>query len=193
MRNLTDAELAEAELDLRKLRDPAWGGFNLLYGDGYYAKGLENKWGVSLEELGRSIETIKAVKSGEVHAEPVEFANCPAENCVICNKPTRTWLNPHIPMCKDCASKGALKAEQDKAAKEVIDGVLIDEAKKGLKDKTIRCQEADMFLSREKYVPCGRPGHAVVWSDRDNRPYVMCEMCADHAVRNRGMRLIATV
>ena len=40
-----------------------------------------------------------------VHHEPMRFAKCPAENCVICRKPTRTWLTPHAPLCSVCATE----------------------------------------------------------------------------------------
>ena len=42
----------------------------------------------------------------KVHLEPAEFAKCPAEDCVVCRKPTRTWLTPHIPLCACCAAEG---------------------------------------------------------------------------------------
>lgn len=51
-----------------------------------------------------------------------------------------------------------------------------------------RCEEASP-LSREVYIPCNAPATRRIWSARDRRVYRMCEPCADHAVRNRGMRL----
>jgi hypothetical protein len=48
------------------------------------------------------------------------------------------------------------------------------------------CAEASM-LSREHYIPCNRPAKFVVaWTGRSDPPVRMCEMCADHNVRNRG-------
>lgn len=150
-----------------------------------------------LKDLGHIMS--EAAKKLTVHREPVEFGHCEAEDCVLCGKKTRTWLDVHTPLCRECSVKPdsgerlALKEAQDKAAKEVIDKVLMDEAKRSLASKVSKCQEADMFLSVSRYVPCGNPGHSVVWSDRDNRPYIMCEACADHAVRSRGMKLISSM
>jgi hypothetical protein len=52
------------------------------------------------------------------------------------------------------------------------------------------CEEASR-LSREKYIPCGLPASSLIWSGKDKRAYAMCECCADHSVRNRGMVEIA--
>ena len=43
------------------------------------------------------------LKSIVVHLEPEEFRNWPSESCVECRTPTRYWVTPHIPLCKDCA------------------------------------------------------------------------------------------
>ena len=55
-----------------------------------------------------------------------------------------------------------------------------------------RCQEASM-LSRGSYIPCFAPAVAIVYHDRDRRGYYMCAPCADHNVRNRGGKLIASI
>ena len=55
----------------------------------------------------------------------------------------------------------------------------------------LACQEASI-LSRETFIPCGAPGAAVVWLERDKRAYVMCAPCAWHNVKNRGGRLLMT-
>jgi hypothetical protein len=48
------------------------------------------------------------------------------------------------------------------------------------------CAEAST-LSRERYIPCNRPAKWVVgWTGRSEVPIRMCEMCADHNVKNRG-------
>lgn len=40
-----------------------------------------------------------------VHQEPAEFRHMEAESCVDCSTPTRTWLDPHAPLCESCAKK----------------------------------------------------------------------------------------
>lgn len=52
-----------------------------------------------------------------------------------------------------------------------------------------KCQEASI-LSGSYYIACGRPAKAIVRHDKDRRSYYMCEMCADHNVRNRGGKLM---
>jgi len=52
-----------------------------------------------------------------------------------------------------------------------------------------RCQEASLsgMVINDEPVPCGRPGAMVIWHNNDGRNvYVMCEMCGDHNIRNRG-------
>lgn len=49
------------------------------------------------------------------------------------------------------------------------------------------CEEAST-LSRETYIPCNAPADVVVYSEKDGREYRMCIPCANHNVRNRGMR-----
>jgi hypothetical protein len=51
------------------------------------------------------------------------------------------------------------------------------------------CQEASMY-STNKYIPCGVPATTIVFHDRDNRGYFMCDGCADHNCRNRGGKLV---
>lgn len=52
------------------------------------------------------------------------------------------------------------------------------------------CQDASP-LSTTHYIPCGKPGAYVIQHSRANEPpYVMCAMCADRNVKNRGARLI---
>lgn len=53
-----------------------------------------------------------------------------------------------------------------------------------------KCQEASA-LSRQYYIPCGQPAAFYV-KTRDPMPYAMCEACADHNVRNRGAKIVAT-
>lgn len=48
-----------------------------------------------------------------------------------------------------------------------------------------RCEEASI-LSKETYIPCGRPAVGLVWHQKDGRAYRMCDACLDHNVRNRG-------
>ena len=56
-RKLTKKNAKEAKEDLRKLSDPGYGGYNLLYGDGYYAMSLESKWG-DLQELDAKLKAM---------------------------------------------------------------------------------------------------------------------------------------
>jgi len=47
---------------------------------------------------------MKTKKKGRiVHHEPAEFKRDVAENCSECGTPTRFWLDPHTPLCKECA------------------------------------------------------------------------------------------
>jgi len=39
----------------------------------------------------------------EVHLEPEGLY--PIEKCVDCHKPSRYWVDPHTPLCKECAAK----------------------------------------------------------------------------------------
>lgn len=55
-----------------------------------------------------------------------------------------------------------------------------------------KCEEANMFgvmmPSDDGPVPapCGKPATKFIWHGRRERPYYMCDGCADHNVRNRG-------
>jgi hypothetical protein len=40
----------------------------------------------------------------QIHLEPAEFKNWPAENCSVCKQPTRFWKDPHTPLCESCAA-----------------------------------------------------------------------------------------
>ena len=55
-----------------------------------------------------------------------------------------------------------------------------------LKAKPDCCEEASP-MSRNFYIPCNRPASSLVYSPQDKATYRMCEMCADHSVRNRRM------
>jgi len=55
-----------------------------------------------------------------------------------------------------------------------------------LKAKDHCCEEASLS-SHSFYIPCNRPAtHIVGWIGRSDAPIRMCEMCADHNVKNRG-------
>lgn len=41
----------------------------------------------------------------KVHMEPQDMRSSPPENCVDCRQPTRTWLDPHTPLCVDCCKE----------------------------------------------------------------------------------------
>lgn len=41
----------------------------------------------------------------KVHKEPEEFKYWELEKCTDCKKRTRYWLDPHIPLCEECAEK----------------------------------------------------------------------------------------
>lgn len=48
------------------------------------------------------------------------------------------------------------------------------------------CEEASP-ASRDHYIPCNKPAKKMIYSKRDKKTYRMCEACADHSVKNRGM------
>ena len=52
------------------------------------------------------------------------------------------------------------------------------------------CQEASAMSVNMK-IDCGRPAVALIWHDRDQRAYRMCDGCSDHNIRNRGAILLA--
>jgi len=55
-----------------------------------------------------------------------------------------------------------------------------------LKAKPHCCEEASLS-SHSFYIPCNNPATKVVgWKGRSDSPIRMCEMCADHNVKNRG-------
>jgi hypothetical protein len=54
------------------------------------------------------------------------------------------------------------------------------------------CQEASPF-SGAIYIPCGAPATKIVWGQRAERPYLMCDGCASHNVNNRGGVLLDTL
>src|SRR6266511_1032943 len=46
------------------------------------------------------------------------------------------------------------------------------------------CQESNFLIPT---LPCNKPAVKMIgWPTRNEGPYRMCEMCADHSVRNRG-------
>jgi len=53
-----------------------------------------------------------------------------------------------------------------------------------LKAKDHCCEEAST-ASRDFYIPCNRPATQVV-RHRDDADYRMCDMCANHNIKNRG-------
>ena len=52
------------------------------------------------------------------------------------------------------------------------------------------CQEASQF-STTRYLACSQPATKLVLSERGRRLYPMCDMCADHNIRNRRAKLAA--
>ncbi len=48
------------------------------------------------------------------------------------------------------------------------------------------CEEAST-LSTKQYLPCNQPATKRVFSPRDHAEYRMCDGCAWHNTRNRGM------
>jgi hypothetical protein len=57
--------------------------------------------------------------------------------------------------------------------------------------KNVQCQEASP-LSTHSYVPCDKPATFLV-DNGDQRPYLMCGLCAHHNVQNRGAKILAKV
>lgn len=54
-----------------------------------------------------------------------------------------------------------------------------------LKAKPDGCEEC--VMGAPFYVPCNKPATQLIgWKHRTEGPYRMCDMCADHNVRNRG-------
>lgn len=55
-----------------------------------------------------------------------------------------------------------------------------------LKAREGGCEEASMASSLT-YIPCNKPATRMIsWPARGEGPYRMCDMCADHSVKNRG-------
>ena len=49
------------------------------------------------------------------------------------------------------------------------------------------CQEASLHNPIPNvYLPCNQPAVRLVYHSREDRTYRMCEMCADHNLKNRG-------
>lgn len=48
------------------------------------------------------------------------------------------------------------------------------------------CQEASE-LSHSFYIPCNRPATRIIKTS-DATPYRMCNMCAEHNIKNRGAK-----
>lgn len=60
-----------------------------------------------------------------------------------------------------------------------------------LKASPTGCEEA--AIGFPGYIPCNKPAVSMVgWPKRKEGPYRMCEMCADHNVKNRGATLIGS-
>jgi hypothetical protein len=54
-----------------------------------------------------------------------------------------------------------------------------------------QCQEASAH-SWGLYVPCRKQATTIVHHPKDRRSYYMCDACADHNLRNRGGKLVAS-
>lgn len=59
MKKLTEQNINEAEKDWNLLRNPGYGGFNLCYGDGYFAISMERKW-KDWDTMGERIKKMRA-------------------------------------------------------------------------------------------------------------------------------------
>lgn len=56
-----------------------------------------------------------------------------------------------------------------------------------------KCQEHVPIRGHpEGSMPHGAPADAIVWHEKDRRAYFMCAGCADHNVKNRGGKLVAS-
>jgi hypothetical protein len=65
-----------------------------------------------------------------------------------------------------------------------------NETNKKIRWDLLTCQEASQF-SRETYIPCGASATSIIWHNKDRKAYAMCDMCADHNVKNRGGIVLA--
>jgi hypothetical protein len=54
-----------------------------------------------------------------------------------------------------------------------------------LRAKPGGCEEASP-MSHHFYIPCNRPATRMIKNRDPQSPYRMCDICADHNVRNRG-------
>lgn len=51
------------------------------------------------------------------------------------------------------------------------------------------CEESALGLPG--YIPCNKPAVSIIrWKGRCDAPIRVCEMCADHNVRNRGAEVV---
>lgn len=58
-----------------------------------------------------------------------------------------------------------------------------------IKAKPHCCEEASP-ASHSFYIPCNQPATKIVMAKNNEGPYRMCDMCADHNIRNRGATLV---
>lgn len=53
------------------------------------------------------------------------------------------------------------------------------------------CEECAMGLGFSAYIPCNKPATKIIgWPHCGEKNLRMCEMCADHNIRNRSGTLI---
>jgi hypothetical protein len=54
------------------------------------------------------------------------------------------------------------------------------------------CEECAILPTGfDAYIPCNKPATKVIATGRATEgPYRMCDACADHSIRNRGMTLV---
>lgn len=52
-----------------------------------------------------------------------------------------------------------------------------------------RCEEASL-LSTTGYIPCNQPATKIIQYIGEETMYRMCDMCADHNVRNRNAKIV---
>lgn len=58
-----------------------------------------------------------------------------------------------------------------------------------IKAKPGCCEEAS-HMSHQFYIPCNQPATWLVKNRDPQSPYRMCDMCADHNIRNRGAECV---
>ncbi|MCK5639716.1 MAG: hypothetical protein KAJ19_02925 [Gammaproteobacteria bacterium] len=62
----------------------------------------------------------------------------------------------------------------------------------GFKAKPGCCEEASLFAPAGVYMPCDKPATKMVgW--KNEGPYRMCDMCADHNIKNRNATTITII